>query len=45
MLGGLLLDNEAWDKVADKITADDFYHPRHKIIFSSMAKSANETLP
>lgn len=45
VLGGLLLDNEAWDKVADKITADDFYHPRHKVIFSSMAKSANETLP
>ncbi|MGI9283398.1 MAG: replicative DNA helicase [Endozoicomonas sp.] len=45
VLGGLLLDNEAWDKVADKVTAEDFYHPRHKVIFSSMAKSANESIP
>lgn len=45
VLGGLLLDNEAWDKVGDKVTSDDFYHPRHRIIFSAMAKSANETLP
>lgn len=45
VLGGLLLDNEAWDKVGDKITSEDFYHPRHRIIYSAMAKSANESLP
>ena len=45
VLGGLLLDNEAWDKVGDKVTSDDFYHPRHRIIYSAMAKSANESLP
>ena len=45
VLGGLLLDNEAWDKVADKVVGDDFYHPRHRIIFGAMARSANESLP
>ena len=45
VLGGLMLDNEAWDKVGDKITGDDFYHPRHRIIYTAMAKSANESLP
>lgn len=45
VLGGLLLDNEGWDKVADKITAEDFYHPRHRLIFQAMAKSANESIP
>ncbi|MRI31703.1 replicative DNA helicase [Endozoicomonas sp. OPT23] len=45
VIGGLLLDNEAWDKVADKIVAEDFYHPRHKVIFKAMAQSANESLP
>ena len=45
VLGGLLLDNEGWDKVGDKVTSDDFYHPRHRIIYSAMAKSANESLP
>ncbi len=45
VLGGLLLDNEAWDKVADKIVSEDFYHPRHRVIFKAMATSANESLP
>ena len=45
VLGGLLLDNEGWDKVGDKVTSDDFYHPRHRIIYSAMSKSANESLP
>ena len=45
VLGGLLLDNEAWDKVGDRITSEDFYHPRHRIIYNAMMKSANESLP
>lgn len=45
VLGGLLLDNEGWDKVGDKITSDDFYHPRHRIVYSAIGRSANESLP
>ncbi|RUO30074.1 replicative DNA helicase [Aliidiomarina sedimenti] len=36
VLGGLMLDNEAWDNVAERVIADDFYLRSHRIIFSSM---------
>ena len=29
VLGGLLIDRVAWDKVADVVTAEDFYRPDH----------------
>ncbi|HEB99552.1 MAG TPA: replicative DNA helicase, partial [Thiotrichales bacterium] len=25
VLGGLMLDNEAWDQVADRVSEEDFY--------------------
>lgn len=33
ILGGLMLDPEAWDQVADIIREDDFYQPSHRKIF------------
>ena len=33
VLGGLLLDNSAWEKVADLLTDGDFYRHDHRIIF------------
>ncbi len=33
VLGGLLLDNTAWDRVADLITEQDFYRADHRVIF------------
>jgi len=33
VLGGLLLDNSAWDKVADVVTGPDFYRADHRTIF------------
>src|SRR5262245_55744825 len=33
VLGGLLLDNTAWDRVADVITEADFYRADHRSIF------------
>jgi len=38
VLGGLMLVNEAWDQVADRITEDDFYRRDHRIIFRGIAK-------
>jgi len=32
VLGGLLLDNTAWDRVSDLITAADFYRADHRLI-------------
>ncbi len=36
VLGGLLLDNGAWDHVADVITSTDFYRYEHKIVYDSI---------
>ena len=30
VLGGLMLDTQAWDNVADAVVADDFYRPDHR---------------
>ncbi len=38
VLGGLLLDNAAWDRVADFINADDFYRYDHRLIFQTIVK-------
>ncbi|MDR2188335.1 MAG: replicative DNA helicase [Azonexus sp.] len=33
VLGGLLLDNEAWDRISDLVTDADFYRDEHRRIF------------
>ena len=30
LIGGLMLDHAAWEKVADVISADDFYRKDHR---------------
>lgn len=37
VLGGLMLDNEKWDVVAEKVVAKDFYSRPHRIIFEGAA--------
>jgi replicative DNA helicase len=37
VLGSLLLDNQAWDKIADLITDHDFYRHDHRLIFKHIA--------
>jgi replicative DNA helicase len=34
VLGGLLLDNLAWDRAADLLTDSDFYRHEHKLIYA-----------
>jgi len=36
VLGGLLLDNEAWDRVGERVVAQDFYSRSHRIIFETI---------
>lgn len=36
LLGGLMLDNEAWDKIADLIITSDFYRQDHQLIFAGI---------
>ena len=37
VLGGLMLDNRAWEQIADLITEVDFYRRDHRLIFRSVA--------
>lgn len=45
LLGGLMLDNAAWDKVADLIVASDFYRKDHRLIFGAIAELAETSNP
>jgi replicative DNA helicase len=37
VLGGLMLDATAWDQVADRVRAEDFYRNDHRLIFEAVA--------
>ena len=45
VLGGLLLDNEAWDKVADVINEEDFYRLDHRLIYRHICKLVENNKP
>jgi len=45
LLGGLMLDNPAWDRVADLVTAADFYRPDHRLIFTAIEVLAERRQP
>jgi replicative DNA helicase len=45
VLGGLMLDGQAWDRVADKITEADFYRKEHRLIFRAIGALAEESSP
>ncbi|PTQ89169.1 replicative DNA helicase [Agitococcus lubricus] len=37
ILAGLMSEPDAWDSLADIISEDDFYSPRHRMIFNAIA--------
>src|SRR6201988_558910 len=45
VLGGLLLDNAAWDRIADFLAQSDFYRYDHRIIFEHIGKLIASTRP
>ena len=45
VLGGIMLNNLAWDTVADKLHEDDFFRPNHRVLFRVMTALANDTQP
>lgn len=45
VLGGLMLDNEAWDRVSEKVVEHDFYLRSHRLIFNAMARLAEGNQP
>jgi len=45
VLGGLLLDNGAWDRVADLLNDSDFYRYEHRLTYSAIAALVNASKP
>ena len=45
VLGGLLLDNLAWDRAADLLTDSDFYRHEHKLIYAAVGALINAAKP
>src|SRR5690349_4129410 len=45
LLGALLLDNQAFDRVADLVTADDFYRDDHRRIWRHISRLVENTRP
>jgi replicative DNA helicase len=45
VLGGLMLDNGAWDRIADLIREDNFYRYDHRLIYQHIARLIEKTRP
>ena len=45
VLGGLLLDNQAFDKIADVVAADDFYRDEHRRIYMHIQRLIERSKP
>ncbi|MGM0833585.1 replicative DNA helicase [Halomonas qinghailakensis] len=45
VLGGLMLDNQAWDNVSERLVADDFYRYEHRLVFNVMIHLAESGQP
>jgi len=45
VLGGLLLDNSAWDRAGDLLTDSDFYRFEHRHIYAAIGALVNATKP
>jgi replicative DNA helicase len=45
VLGGLMLDNQTWDSIADKVVESDFYRKDHRLIFKTIEQLAEKQEP
>lgn len=45
IIGGLMLENQAWDKVCAKICETDFYRAEHRILFRAILELAQKNQP
>ncbi len=45
VLGGLLLDNQAWDRVGDLLKDADFYRYEHRLIYAAIGTLVNASKP
>ena len=45
VLGALMLDNSAWEKIADRIAPEDFYRRDHQVIFRAIGALSEDNQP
>ncbi len=45
IIGGLMLSNDAWDQIADRVHEEDFYRKDHRLIFRAIAGLAEREEP
>lgn len=45
VLGGLMLDNRAWEKIADRVADSDFYRHDHRLIFRAIQELEAKDVP
>ncbi|MCX7201872.1 MAG: replicative DNA helicase, partial [Burkholderiales bacterium] len=45
VLGAVMLDNTAWERIGDVVREDDFYRHDHRIIWQHMAKLLERNQP
>jgi len=45
VIGGLLLDNDTWSDVSERVVERDFYTRAHRIIFSTIEKLSSNDIP
>lgn len=45
VLGGLMLDNSAWDQIADRLHEEDFYRREHRLVYRAMGELAERGHP
>ncbi|MET0048719.1 MAG: replicative DNA helicase [Sedimenticola sp.] len=45
VLGGLMLDNAAWDQIADRVAEVDFYRREHRLVFRAVESLAEQSQP
>lgn len=45
VLGGLMLDNQAWERMSDRVVVEDFYKKEHRLIFRAIFYLAESGQP
>lgn len=45
ILGGLMLDNSGWDRIADLLHGGDFYRRDHQLIFEAIGALSEKSIP
>ena len=45
IIGGLMLENQVWDKINTKVCEDDFYRTEHRILYRAIEALATKNQP